>query len=200
MDNIENNNKRSKVITEWVYNYSDSLYSWAFYKTSNKETAEDLVQETFLSAFQGIDKFENKSNPKTWLFSILNHKIIDYHRKKFKDIVTNNPEIAMGNDEEFFENYFDENDKWKSSKEPREWDNTGNLLDDRDFLQVFNFCIENLPELWKSAIELKYICNEDGKNICQELGISPSNYWQILHRAKLQLRNCLENNWFKNEL
>ncbi|MCK5276978.1 MAG: RNA polymerase subunit sigma, partial [Cyclobacteriaceae bacterium] len=48
-----------------------------------------------------------------------------------------------------------------------------------------------------SAIHLKYLEEKDGKEICQELGITSSNYWQILHRAKLQLRICIEENWFK---
>jgi RNA polymerase sigma-70 factor (ECF subfamily) len=50
------------------------------FKTSSKEIAEDLVQDTFLAAFHKIDSFEGKSQPKTWLFSILNNKVIDYYR------------------------------------------------------------------------------------------------------------------------
>jgi RNA polymerase sigma-70 factor (ECF subfamily) len=37
-----------------------------------------------------------------------------------------------------------------------------------------------------------------GEEICQELGITPTNFWQIMHRAKLQLRECIENNWTKD--
>jgi RNA polymerase sigma-70 factor (ECF subfamily) len=40
------------------------------------EIAEDLVQDTFLAAFHKIDSFEGKSQPKTWLFSILNNKVL----------------------------------------------------------------------------------------------------------------------------
>jgi RNA polymerase sigma-70 factor (ECF subfamily) len=35
------------------------------------------------------------------------------------------------------------------------------------------------------------------EEICQELGISTTNYWQMMHRAKLQLRECIDENWFK---
>jgi DNA-directed RNA polymerase specialized sigma24 family protein len=58
-------------------------------------------------------------------------------------------------------------------------------------------CMENLPALWFSAVQLKYLEGKKGELICQELQIAPTNFWQILHRAKLQLRKCLENNWFK---
>jgi DNA-directed RNA polymerase specialized sigma24 family protein len=41
--------------------------------------------------------------------------------------------------------------------------------------------------------------NKNGDEICQELDITPTNFWQIVHRAKLQLRNCVKENWFENE-
>jgi RNA polymerase sigma-70 factor (ECF subfamily) len=198
MINEKNNSQISNdLISEWVENYSDSLYSWAFYKTSNRETTEDLIQETFISAYQGIDKFENKSNPKTWLFSILNNKLIDHYRKKFKNIISNESQLTFDTNDQFFDNFFDENDKWKNNVKPVIWEETDNLTTDIDFMAVLQLCIENLPELWNSAIQLKYIDNRDGKVICKELNITSSNYWQILHRAKLQLRQCIENNWFK---
>jgi hypothetical protein len=37
-----------EYLKEWVASYTDDLYSWAYYKTSSKETAQDLVQDTFL--------------------------------------------------------------------------------------------------------------------------------------------------------
>ncbi len=188
---------KEHIITEWIENYSDSLYSWAFYKTSHRETAEDLVQETFISAFQGIDKFENKSNPKTWLFSILNNKIYDHHRQKFRNQLSNNYEKEFKTEENIFNDFFDENDKWIREKRPQTWDETQNLLDDNDFLNVLNYCMENLPETWYSSIQAKYLTEKDSKEICKDLGITPSNYWQILHRAKLQLRQCIEQNWFR---
>lgn len=55
----------TKVMFEnWVAQFSDELFTWAYHKTSSKETAEDLVQDTFLSAYHKIDSFEGKSHPK----------------------------------------------------------------------------------------------------------------------------------------
>lgn len=191
---------KTEIITQWVDLYLNDLTTWAYYKTSDKEVAEDLVQETFLSAFQGFENFENKSNPKTWLISILNFKIIDYYRNKSKIKTKQESDYSIFNDESFLDKFFDENDAWRVSSRPQDWMETENLLDNPDFLEILYICIGYLPQQWNSAIILKYIDNKDGKNICQELGISPSNFWQILHRAKLQLRNCLDNNWFKSEL
>jgi len=73
-------------INKWVEDYTDDLFRWANYKVNNVEVAEDLVQETFLSAVKAVEKFQGKSSPKTWLMAILNNKIIDYHRKKYKNL------------------------------------------------------------------------------------------------------------------
>ena len=67
-----------------------------------------------------------------------------------------------------------------------------------DFQKVLQKCLDALPEQWNMCVKLKYLTEKSGEEICQELNIAPTNYWQIVHRAKLQLRNCVENNWFKN--
>lgn len=186
---------KNTLLSEWIDSYSEYLYSWAYYKTSHRETAEDMVQETFLAACQAIDKFENKSNPKTWLTSILNNKIYDYYKKKAKSLIQNFSQASDDSDS-FLEKYFDENGKWQTKSAPTTWDSDENLLDNSEFLEVLRFCIDNLPELWNFAVSLKFISNKKGSEICQDLDISQSNYWQILHRAKLQLRECIENNWY----
>jgi RNA polymerase sigma-70 factor (TIGR02943 family) len=175
----------------WVELYSDNLYSWALHKTSSKETAEDLVQETFMAAVQSFGKYEGKSNSKTWLFAILNNKINDHYRTSFRK--------PIQSDSAFLQTFFDSNDNWKSEETPKKWGyEEGNLFDDPDFQKALEYCMGKLPENWFSAVQLKYLEEKNGELICQELGISPTNFWQILHRAKLQLRKCLEINWFKN--
>ncbi len=180
-------------LQDWVTLYSDDLYRWAFHKTSNKETAQDLVQDTFLSAFKSLDKFKGNSQPKTWLFSIINNKITDYHRKKFRQSTTAESALNTENTARFF----DEAGSWKTTHSPLSWHNIDDhLLDNNEFNIILKKCIENLPPNWAFAIQNKYIEDRDSKAICQDLGVTTSNYWQILHRAKLQLRDCLQHNWF----
>lgn len=188
-------------IKDWVYIYSDDLFRWAFHKTGNKEVSEDLVQDTFLAAFNAFDGFKGKSHPKTWLFSIMNNKITDYHRKKFKNNTFNQSQLTgKAEDNDIFDSVFDTDGAWRSEFNPTAWrDFEVELLDDSDFRFVFQGCIGKLPDNWSFAIQLKYLEGKDGKEICQDLGITSSNYWQILHRAKLQLRVCIEKNWFNRE-
>ncbi len=186
-------NYESKV-KSWVGLYSDKMYSWAFHKTNNKETSEDLVQDTFLAAFNSIQKFEGKSEPKTWLFAILNNKIAEHFRKVYR-----NPG-SLGN-EGFNVNvigiFFDKNDSWLREERPQSWSDAQiHFLDDHDFNDVLENCMNKLPANWYAALQLKYIEEKKGDLICQELDITATNFWQILHRAKLQLRKCLDVNWF----
>lgn len=186
------------TIKGWVESYSDKLYTWAYYKTSSRETAEDLVQDTFLAAVISFNKFGGESNPQTWLIAILNNKIIDYHRKKMKDPVIIEAAQHLQEGAGFFDNWFDKNGRWLKEQQPGSWENTSeHLLDDHHFRNVLQLCMEKLPVNWFSAIQLKYLEEKKAEHICQELGIAPTNYWQVLHRAKLQLRKCLEVNWFK---
>ncbi len=64
------------LISEWVEQYTNEMLRWAFHKVSDIELAKDLVQDTFLIAAEKQSSFKGESKPKTWLFSILNHKII----------------------------------------------------------------------------------------------------------------------------
>ena len=194
MDAVMDLSNPAKAVKCWVELYSDKLYSWAYYKTSSKETAEDLVQDTFLAAVTSFSKFEGKSNPQTWLTAILNNKIVDYHRK-----IVRNPVITEA-DQNLPDGagLFNANGSWLKEQKPGNWPSTSeHLLDDNNFRNVLQLCMGKLPANWFSAIQLKYLEEKKAEHICQELGIATTNYWQILHRAKLQLRKCLEMNWFK---
>jgi len=179
------------IIREWVQLYTNGMYAWAYHKTTDKALAEDLVQDTFLAALQSFDKFKQESQPKTWLFSILNNKISDHFRQQFRHPVVNETEGGLS----FF---FDDEEEWRKERRPQTWNTTDtHVLDNPDFRKILQHCMHLLPGNWLAAVKLKYLDEKDGKDICQDLQITPSNFWQIMHRAKLHLRNCLENNWFK---
>ncbi|TDD95534.1 sigma-70 family RNA polymerase sigma factor [Flavobacterium cellulosilyticum] len=183
-----------KIVESWVNQFSDELFSWALYKTSSKETAEDLVQETFLAAFNKIDTFQGKSQPKTWLFSILNNKVIDYYRLSAKT-TKKTFSISENSGYELSDGMFNENGGWKNNDMNPIWNQEEELLDNPEFNIVMQDCMDDLPQKWKFAVTSKYLTDKKADEICQELEITTSNYWQIVHRAKLLLKNCLEMKW-----
>ncbi|WP_366184368.1 sigma-70 family RNA polymerase sigma factor [Flavobacterium ovatum] len=187
--------ENSKTVLEnWVHQFSDELYSWALYKTTSKETAEDLVQETFLAAFNKIDSFQGKSQPKTWLFAILNNKVVDYYRLSART-TKNNFSLTEESGYELSDGLFNTTENWVNMELNSIWEQEGELLDNDDFNMVFQYCMDDLPEKWKLAITSKYLTDNKAEAICKELEITASNYWQIIHRAKLLLKKCLENKW-----
>ncbi len=197
---MENNNNFNFIsdteFTQWVNLYTYDMFARAFHKTQDKQTAEDLVQETFLSAYKSLSQFNNESAPKTWLIAILNRKIIDYYRTQAKSIVNNNQTNSFSL-HDIEQQFFEDNGSLKSFK-TADWEsNQTNDLDNPEFIKAFKKCMSKLPVQWQSSIKSKFILEKKSKDVCQELGITPSNYWQILHRAKLLLKQCLEHQWYK---
>lgn len=180
-----------KIFEDWVKLYTNDLFQWAYHKTSDHQAAEDLVQDTFLVAAEHISAFRNESQPRTWLFGILKNKIADHFRSTLKF-----PQVHAAHDESIAQ-FFDHMGEWNAHHKPKAWDaNETQLFDNEDFNRIFERCMKNLPDQWFSCISMKYLEEKDPKVVCQELGLSTTNYWQILHRAKLQLRHCLEHHWF----
>ena len=184
------------AIISWVELYSDKMFTWAFYKTNHKEVAEDLVQDTFMVAYESLYKFEGKSDPQTWLFSILKNKIAAHYRKIYQNPTINESESNISG-KDSLNIFFDEIGNWRKDQEPKDWKaDEVELLDDEAFINILQLCFGKLPSKWEAAIKLKFLEEKKGEEICQELDITTTNFWQILHRAKLNLRKCLELNWF----
>lgn len=186
-------NNSNAEITRWVKLYTKDLLAWARRKVADIQIAEDLVQDTFVAAVEQFASFRSESQPKTWLIAILNNKISEYYRSKIKlPLLPSDSDTTL----EFF---FAPDGKWNESVMPLEWNEEEHLLDNKQFLKILQSCLEKLPETWHSCIEMKFIAEHNAETICQELNISTTNYWQIIHRAKLQLRHCLEHHWFRDQ-
>src|SRR5215468_1457294 len=65
---------------DWVEAHGDYLFNFAIGQVRDAGVAEDLVQETFLAALKGRDRFAGQSSERTWLVGILRHKIYDHLR------------------------------------------------------------------------------------------------------------------------
>lgn len=175
---------------QWISQYSDALYGYTLARVSDSGLAEDIVQETFLSAWKARDSYKGEASEKSWLFAICRNKIIDHYRKKARDIVQPMTE------KDHSENYFDEAEHWSKNDSPAEWGiDYQQKIDNKEFYSVLDNCKKKLQHLQQSVFVMKYMEELDAAEICKALGITASNYWVLIHRAKLQLRSCLEKNW-----
>ncbi len=180
---------------KWVDLYADLLYRYAILRINNKNLAEDLVQDTFLSALKNIDQFKKKSSIQTWLISILKNKIIDHYRKNF-----NNSEIINSSDDNDEFNDFQENGMWKQDKAPNSWSKSGDhIFEEQEFLNILQQCLKILPEQTREVFSLREIDGFKSDEICKKLNISSSNLWVLLHRARNGLRKCIEKRWISSK-
>jgi RNA polymerase sigma-70 factor (TIGR02943 family) len=180
----------------WVNEHSDYLYSYAILRIFNKEDALDLIQDTFFSALKAKDSFKGESTERTWLTAILKRKIIDHYRKKAgqKESFTIN---ANENIDDVFEQTTGSGQgHWKKERAPKEWTFESNTLESDEFQLIFNNCLSLLPPAWAATFTLRSMEDYTTEEICKELNISSSNLWTTIHRAKLQLRECMEIKWF----
>lgn len=186
--------EKHRTVENWFREYSDELFTWAIHKTSSRETAEDLVQETFLSATKGFNGFKNNSNPKTWLFSILNNKIVDHYRAKARSLQVDSLKVEI-KAQNLTGSFFDAHSNWKLKGDQILWEEEMHILDNPDFRKIMTNCISGLPENWRLAFMSKYLLGKSSEQICQEIQVTQSNYWQIIHRAKLTLKQCIDQKW-----
>ncbi len=181
----------NRELASWVELYAKDLYHFAWQKVSDVTLAEDLVQDTFLAAAEKIETFEGKSHPRTWLIGILKNKIADHYRKTLRQA----PTLILAPED--LASFFGANDRWKKDNRPQPWGEQEELMDNHAFVLVLEGCMDKLSVTMNACIRLKFLAEKKAEEICQELGISTTNYWQLLHRAKLQLRDCLEKLWFR---
>lgn len=185
---------------KWIDLYADILFSYAIMRVNKRETAEDLVQETFLAAYKAKDSFLQEASEKTWLIAILKRKIIDYYRKKSTQ---NELNVFDRNTNDNFINHFFETESrneghWADTASPTLWSKTFETeVEAGEFNNILKNCLSKLPEKYRAVFVLKNMEDLDSEEICKELNITASNYWTLMHRAKLQLRECLEKNYFK---
>lgn len=182
--------------SQWLDRYGDYLFSLAFLKLNNRETAEDMVQETFVSALKAKDSFRNESAEKTWLVAILNNKIIDHYRKK--DVLKDAGDYLPETENSFSSHFFDPaTGHWLDNTGPASWKEAADKKVNRsEFYKIIRYCVEKMPPKLVPVFLAKFLEEEDSEKICKDLKITPSNYWVIIHRAKVLMRSCLEKNWF----
>src|SRR5436190_15590860 len=69
----------------WVDEHGDFLYNYALGQLRDIGEAEDVVQETFLAALKAENGFAGRSSERTWLVSILRHKVCDRFRNRYRE-------------------------------------------------------------------------------------------------------------------
>lgn len=161
---------------------SANIYSLALKLLGDEQEAEDVLQETFLSAFRAIDRFEGRSKLATWLFRIAYNASLMHLRKRDR-MTTFSLDNPFG-------------DEQRGGEPPtRHLVDWSTVPDDQlltaEARQEMDRAIAELPESLRSTFVLRDIQGLSGAEAAEVLGITVQAVKNRLHRARLRLRGQL---------
>jgi RNA polymerase sigma-70 factor (ECF subfamily) len=175
---------------KWIDSYSDYLYNYTITRVSDREIAQDLVQDTFFAGLKSMKNFKGEASERTWLVSILKRKIIDHYRKINSNKGKAEVRITYNSDSET------EGD-WLQERVADPFDKTAeDNLENKELGLAIHNCIGKLPEKQATVFKMKTLLGYETDAICNELSITPSNLWVIIHRARTAMADCMQKNWF----
>lgn len=168
------------------------LLAFARLQLSDRVYAEDMVQETLVSALESLHRFRGQAKFETWVFGILRHKLVDAIRLKGREITAEFEPDDMPEVDELF----DERAHWTLGARPQQWVQPEASCERDNFWEVFDLCVFHLPKSGAQVFTMRELMGLETAEICESLAITEKNCWVILHRARLKLRACLESGWF----
>jgi RNA polymerase sigma-70 factor, ECF subfamily len=174
----------------WLRVHGDYLYAYALRQLRDPTLAEETVQETLIAAWQGRASFGGAAGERTWLTGILKHKIIDCYRRRKREALL---EPLADGDDELTAAAFAADGHWANP--PQHWGDPENALDRKRLVAALAECLEGLTRQQHAVFSLRELSGADTDSICKELGISTTNLWVILYRARMALKECLEQTW-----
>jgi RNA polymerase sigma-70 factor, ECF subfamily len=174
----------------WVEEHGDYLFNFAMGQVRDKNVAEDVVQETLMAAWKGRDRFAGKCSERTWLIGILRHKIYDHLRFTCRERAVRSEEFPRDDDEESI--------SWLHQTAD-ECLHPTRRMELAEFKENLEKAMGKLPQRIAQVFQLYEIEERPNREVCEQLNISESNLWVMLHRARKQLRTHLDG-WWKGEV
>lgn len=174
---------------KWISSYSDYLFNYTITRVNDREIAKDLVQDTFVAALKSMKNFKGEASERTWLISILKRKIIDHYRKI---------NSKKGKAEVRMTYTYDETEgDWLEERVADPFDKTAqDTIENAELGDAIYRCISKLPNKQAQVFKMKTILNYETEAICNELNITASNLWVIIHRARTALAECMQKTWY----
>lgn len=172
------------------------MMAFARLQLGNDDEAEDAVQEALAGALKNSGNFRGEAALKTWIIAILKNKVADVLRQRQRHPVPAS-QLQTDEDEGALPPVFDRKGMWRDASRPAHWEDPEADLNSRQFLAVFESCLNRLPAQQGRVFLMREVVELGTDEICAELGLSVSNVHVILHRARLALRACLQIHWFQ---
>lgn len=182
---------------QWLDLHGDALWRYAMLQVRDPELAADLVQETMLAALTAQTRRRGDSAERTWLISILRHKIIDCFRRGSRERPAGDPVWfeARANEPD---PAFDSQGRWVSP--PRKWEiDPESALENETLRQVLEDCVGLLEDRMAQVFLLREVEGLSTDELCKAFGVTATNLGVILYRARMKLRACVEQGGYAPE-
>jgi RNA polymerase sigma-70 factor (ECF subfamily) len=183
------------AFAELIDHYGATMLRVAQMYVRDRATAEEVVQETWLAVLNGIDRFEERSSLKTWLFRILTNRAKtrgerDGRQIPFSSLASAEAEAGEPavDPDRFLGPDSPHPGAWAAP--PRAWPQ--DKLLERETLGVIQTAIEKLPEAQREVIRLRDIEGWTPMEVADALEITDGNQRVLLHRARSKVRAALE--------
>ncbi|MDH5766971.1 MAG: sigma-70 family RNA polymerase sigma factor [Gammaproteobacteria bacterium] len=181
-------------LAEEVQALREQMLRFATLQLRDVTQAEDAVHDAINAALSS-NKYSGKGSLKSWVYAILRNKIIDIIRERSRHPV----ETFIEDDGSDLNDQFDEKGHWKKSQQPANWGQPETTLANKQFWLIFEACLNDLPESTAQVFMMREHLGLDIREICNELSLSESNCWVIMHRARMRLRKCLEGHFIQGD-
>ncbi len=158
----------------------------------SQDLAEDVVQETLLALIESSTAMTRAQDPRRYVFGVLKNKIADALRKRYRQAT----DSLDANEEALDALMFDARGAWQHSSAPSSWNTPETRLHKDQFFAMVDLCVNHLPPKSARVFGLKVLLEFDAEEVCTPLGLSKTDYWQCLSRARKQLQLCLNQRWF----
>lgn len=192
-DNGSNN--RNLTDPAFLKELRGQMLKFAILQLSDSQLAEDAVQEALIGALKNARSFNRRAALKTWVFAILKNKIADMLRQRHR-LVEASRLLHDDQDEENLDMLFNTKGFWQPDERPAAWSAPAESVKSEHFWRVFETCLSDLPENQARLFMMREFLELESNEICETQRITTSNLHVMLYRARLRLRECLENHWF----
>jgi RNA polymerase sigma-70 factor (ECF subfamily) len=183
------------AFVELIDRYGASMLRVAQMYVRDRATAEEVVQETWLAVLNGIDRFEERSSLKTWLFRILTNRAKTRGERDGRMVPFS--ALSGGGNEDDEPSVDPDRFLGPDSPHPGAWAAPPvawpeDRLLERETLGVIEMAIDDLPEAQREVILLRDVDGWTPMEVSDVLGITDGNQRVLLHRARSKVRAALE--------
>jgi RNA polymerase sigma-70 factor (ECF subfamily) len=176
----------TRAFGELVRRYEGKIFRLAQHVTNNREDAEDVLQETFMKAYEHLDQFKGDSKFYTWIVRIaVNQSLMKLRRRKTDKSVSLDEQIDTGED--------------TIVREIAAWDEDPEQRFSREELgEILDHAVDSLEPAYRSVFVLRDVEEFSTEETAEALGLSVPAVKSRLLRARLQLREKLTR-YFKRK-